>query len=199
MTATINKPVVNLFSAGTKVKEPAKKVADKNVIKYPMLDDKIKVFLELKQTIDAATGKLKMIEGDIKDVGRKLFLREYLTKKCTPENFKIEDNTGATCMFICTDKYTVVDEIKSEILGMHEGLLNETTDFKFNADLVEKYGSVLSELIMNSDEIADEDKPNLITGEKSFSVAKGSIDRLMQYEDMGEIFELINPICSLKK
>jgi hypothetical protein len=71
--------------------------------------------------------------------------------------------------------------------------------YKFNADLVEKYGAVLSELIINCPDIDDLDKGNLITGEKTFSVAKGSIDRLMQYDNPEQVFELINPIVALKK
>jgi hypothetical protein len=43
------------------------------------------------------------------------------------------------------------------------------------------------------------DKGNLISGEKTFSVAKGSIDRLMQYDNPEQVFELINPIIALKK
>ena len=64
---------------------------------------------------------------------------------------------------------------------------------------LKKYGQVLSELILNSADIDDIDKGNLITGEKSYSVAKGSIDRLMQFNDPKQVFELINPIVALKK
>lgn len=190
---------VNLFAAGTKIKEPAKKVADKKIIPAILLDDKIKKFGELKATIEAATGELKMVEGDIKAAGKDLFMKEYFSQKSTPENFKMQDKTGATCMFICMDKYTLVDETKAEILGEFDGLLAENVVYKFNPELVEKYGAVLSKLIMNSKEIEAGDKGNLITGEKTFSVQKGSIDRLLQYDNPEEIFELINPICSLKK
>lgn len=190
---------VNLFAAATKVKEPAKKVADKKIISAPLLEDKIKKFAELKQTIEAATGELKMIEGDIKSAGKDIFLKEYMAQKSTPENFKLQDKTGATCMLIVMDKYTTVDETKAEFLENFDGLLTENVVYKFNADLVEKYGAILSKLIMNCKEIDAEDKPNLIAGEKTFSVTKGSIDRLMQYDNPAEIFELINPIVSLKK
>ena len=50
----------------------------------------------------------------------------------------------------------------------------------------------------NSD-IEEEDKSNLISGEKTFAVTKGSIDRLMQYDSPEAVFELINPIVALKK
>jgi hypothetical protein len=194
----INLQKGNLFATSTKVKETAKK-PEKKIIKAEDLSDKIKQFAELKAQIDALTGEIKMIEGDIKVKGKELFLKEYKAIKSTPDNFKIQDETGATCMFICMDKYTVVDESKAELLRNYDNLLTENVVFKFNTELVDKYGEVLSNLIMNCQEIEDEDKANLITGEKTFSVTKGSIDRLLQYNNPDEVFELINPICSLKK
>jgi hypothetical protein len=140
-----------------------------------------------------------MIEGDIKGIGKKLFMSEYKAQRSTPDNFKIQDETGNSCMFICMDKYTIVDETKASILANFEGLLAENVVYKFNADLVEKYGAVLSELILNCSDIDDLDKGNLISGEKTFSVAKGSIDRLMQYANPEQVYELINPIVALKK
>ena len=188
----------NLFATATKVKETTKKT-DKKVITAPLLGNKIQRYAELKQQIDSATGELKMIEGDIKAVGKDLFMKEYRQQKSTPDNFKIQDDTGNSCMFICMDKYTIVDETKAGILANFEGLLAENVVYKFNADLVEKYGAVLSELILNCPDIDDLDKGNLISGEKTFSVAKGSIDRLMQYANPEQVYELINPIVALKK
>jgi hypothetical protein len=188
----------NLFATATKVKETTKKT-DKKVILSPFLGNKVQRYAELKQMIDSATGELKMIEGDIKAVGKDLFMKEYRTQRSTPDNFKIQDETGNSCMFICMDKYTIVDENKAGILSQFDGLLAENVVYKFNADLVEKYGAVLSELILNCPDIDDLDKGNLISGEKTFSVAKGSIDRLMQYDSPEAVFELINPIVALKK
>jgi hypothetical protein len=194
----MNTLTTNLFATATKVKETTKKT-DKKVIKAPLLADKVKRYADLKQIIDSATGELKMIEGDIKAVGKDLFMKEYRQQKSTPDNFKIQDDTGNTCMFICMDKYTIVDENKAGILNQFDGLLAENVVYKFNAELVEKYGQVLSELILNCSDIDDMDKGNLISGEKTFSIAKGSIDRLMQYDNPEQVFELINPIVALKK
>lgn len=190
---------VNLFAAATKVKETAKKTPEKKIVIRPDLGTKVLRYSELKQQIEAATGELKMIEGDLKVVGKGIFLEEYHRQLKTPDNFKIQDATGTSVMFIAMDKYTVVDQTKAEVLGQFDNLLDEKTVFTFNAELVEKYGQVLSELILNSPDIEDGEKPLLISGEKSFSVRKGSIDRLLQYDSPEQVFELINPICSLKK
>lgn len=188
---------INLF-AQTKVKETAKKT-EKKFISVPNLGDKISKFNDLKDRIESATGELKMLEGDIKTAGKELFLKEYKAGKLKPDSFKMQDASGAACMFICMDKYISVDESKAEILEQFEGLLNEKLTYKINPDLVDKYAAVLSELIVNCKEISDEDKGQLIQGEKQYTVAKGSIDRLLQYNNPDQVFELIQPICALKK
>jgi hypothetical protein len=187
---------VNLFA--TKVKE-TKKTTDKKTVKIEKLSSKVKRFLELKADIDNSTAEMKMLEGDIKEAGRETFLKEYKAEKMKPDNFNIQDDTGAKCMFICMDKYTLVDETKAEMLQAFPGLLDEKLTFTLDPELVNKYGEVISRLIGNCSEIEAEDKPNLICGEKQYLVKKGSIERLMQYKEMETVFELINPICSLKK
>jgi hypothetical protein len=196
--ATATKTPINLF-ATTTVKTAAKKVAEKKFINVPLLDSKISRFNILKDEIEATTAELKMIEGDIKTAGRLEYLKEYRKLKMKPESFKMVDASGAACLFICMDKYTVVDETKAEVLATFDNLVEEKLTYKINPELVEKYAATLSKLIMNCKDIEDSDKGLLIQGEKQFSVAKGSLDRLMQYEQPEQIFELINPICALKK
>ena len=188
----------NLF-AKTTTKTAAPKKADKKILPAIELGDKIGRYSDLKQQIEALTGELKMIEGDIKTKGKEVFLQEYKKQKSTPDSFKLKDSAGGTCLFIVMDKYTSVDEEKAELLREYDGLLGENVVYKFNAELVEKYGAVISDLIASSPDIAEEDKGNLISGEKTYSVAKGSIDRLLQFENPEQVFELINPICALKK
>jgi hypothetical protein len=192
-------PPANLFG-NLKAKETGTKKTDKKVINAPQLEDKVRRFADLKSQIDEATAQLKMIEGDIKAEGRLQFLAQYTQERKTPDNFKLMDKTGASCLFIVMDKYTAVDETKAEILRQYDGLLTETRTYKFNSDLVDKYGAILSDLIVNCPDIAEEDKGQLIAGEIAYSVAKGSIDKLLlQSATPSEIFELINPIVSLKK
>ena len=188
---------VNLFAAGTKVKETAKK-PEKKLIPVPVLDGKIKKFLELKATIKGATAEMKMVEGDIKTAGKEIFMKEYRNQKSIPDNFNMQDKTGAAVMLIVQDKYTLVEAEKLEVLQKFDGLISENVVYKIDPEMVEKYGEILSNMIMKSKDIAADDKPRLITGELTYSVAKGSIDRLLNYENPEMIFQLINPIVALK-
>lgn len=194
----LQKNPANLF-ANVKAKETAPSKKDKKTFQTPELGEKIRRFSDLKQQIETATGELKMIEGDIKTAGRSLYLSEYRNQRSAPDNFKMQDTTGASCLFIVMDKYTSVDEDKAELLRNFDGLLSENITYKFNPELVEKYGAILSELILNCSDIEDADKGQLISGERAYSVQKGSIDRLLQYDAPEQVFELINPIVSLKK
>jgi hypothetical protein len=188
----------NLFAnATTKTSSPKK--SEKKVLSAPDLGDKVSKYTDLKNKIEALTGELKMIEGDIKVRGKSLFLEEFNRHKKTPDNFKIQDEKGATCLFIVMDKYTSVDEDKADLLRNYNGLLSEDVVYKFNAELVEKYGAILSSLIMSSPDIEEADKGQLISGERTYSVSKGSIDRLLQFANPEQVLELINPICALKK
>lgn len=199
--STATAPTTNLFAAGTTVKTAGAKKVDKKLFKAPDLGGKIQNYQTLKAEIEAKTAELKMIEGDIKTKGKTLFMSEYLKERRTPENFIIQDETGATCQFVAMDKYTIVDETKAAMIesaGL-EGLTEEKIEYKFNAELVAKYGGILSQLIINCEEIAEEDKGNLISGEKTFNIKKGSIDRLIQYDHPEQVFEIINPIIMLRK
>lgn len=193
------KTTTNLFAANTTTKTATPKKAEKKVLTAHDLDNKVSRYSALKNQIEALTGELKMIEGDIKTRGKSLFLEEFIRHKTTPDSFKLQDETGATCLFIVMDKYTSVDEDKAEILRNFDGLLGENVVYKFNPELVEKYGAILSDLIISSPDIEETDKANLISGERTYSVAKGSIDRLLQFANPEQVMELINPICALKK
>ncbi len=63
----------NLFAATT-TKTAAPKKADKKVLPAHDLGDKVSRYADLKHQIEALTGELKMIEGDIKVRGKELFL-----------------------------------------------------------------------------------------------------------------------------
>jgi hypothetical protein len=46
--------------------------------------------------------------------------------------------------------------------------------------------------------LSDADKSKLIIKDTSVAIKKGTIDRLMDYEDPEQIFELVEPIMALK-
>ena len=70
------KTQTNLFAnATTKTATPKK--AEKKILPAHDLNDKVSRYADLKHQIEALTGELKMIEGDIKVRGKELFLQQY--------------------------------------------------------------------------------------------------------------------------
>lgn len=191
---------VNLFAKGTKVKETGtSKTKAKKIVIVPELKDAVRSWNSIKQEIDRWKSQLAMVEGDIKLMGRVQFLSQYEQLKLRPESFRLQDETGSQCLFVVMDKYTVVDENKAEVLSQFDGVVEEVVEYKVDPEMVEKYGQLLSDFINDSPDIADEDREKIIAGEKVFRVKKGTIDRLLQYDNPEQIFELINPIVALKK
>lgn len=155
-------------------------------------------YSELKSVIENATGKLKMIEGKLKEQVKTIFVEEYNKIGKCPDNFKIQDETGKNLLGIVMDKYITCDAQKYELLNDAE-LVEEKRTFTFNPELLEKYQSVIENLLVNCDEIDENDKPNLIEGVITYNVKKGAIEELAnQEQSIDELFSLIQPIVQLK-
>jgi hypothetical protein len=104
-----------------------------------------------------------------------------------------------------TDKYLKVEPEKAAMLEQFDGLLEVKTTYEFNAEVLEKrvsdsmtVGDVVSMLIQDSNLLSDSDKENLIKAKTTMRVPKGTIDRLLDYDNPREVFNLISPILALK-
>jgi hypothetical protein len=80
------------------------------------------------------------------------------------------------------------------------GVLESTTTYTINADVLNKPGvaEAISKMIMQSKVLTEEDKLSLIKAETKTVVKKGTIDRLLQFDNPAMIFDLIEPVVSLK-
>jgi hypothetical protein len=155
-------------------------------------------YAELKNIIENATGKLKMIEGKLKQQVKEIFIDEYnRTGKC-PDNFKVQDDEGKNLLGIVMDKYISVSAEKYELIKSTE-LVEEKRTFTFNTELLEKYQETIENLLMGCPDISDKDKENLIEGVITYSIKKGAINELSgKNKPVGELFEVIQPIIQLK-
>jgi hypothetical protein len=99
-----------------------------------------------------------MIEGDIKLTGKELFLDQYKKEKRTPDNFKIQDETGSSCLFIVMDKYTSVDDDKAELLRNYDGLLGKMWYTNSIPNSLKSMAQFLSDLITSSPTLKNKTK-----------------------------------------
>lgn len=166
--------------------------------------DEIRRYDELKAAINNAKAEQELIGGRLKEIGVERFLQMYEQRGVRPANFDLADNEENILLEV-KDAYLKVEPEKAELLKQFDGLLEEKTIYKFNPEILEKeieegvtIGDVISTLIIKSTLIPEEDKDKLITAETTMRVPKGTIDRLMQYENPRAIFELVAPIIALK-
>lgn len=184
-----------MFKAKVKETAAAKK---SNHEVFTIQGELISEFTNLKTTIDNATGKLKMIEGKLKDEVKRIFSEQYLKYGKRPDNFKLLDDSGLKVMGLIIDKYLSCDQNKYELLKETE-LVEEKTTYTFNPELLEKYQPIIEKLLINCPEIEDSDKEMLIEGVTSFNVKKGAIEELKGKPiELPHLIDLIQPIIQLK-
>lgn len=205
---------MSLFDKAKK-KEPVKK-AKAGVEKFRVkpsdieqeeLFDILSEMEELQKKEKAIKAKFAMLSNEVKEVGIEEFTKLFEKTGKYPGTFMLESVVGdktAQIMFMPTDRYIKIDKKSAKDLkeSFGEEVVTETTDFGFDAKMLEKYGEEISDAIMNSD-IPDEDKGKIITATTTYTVAKGSIENMKDFSEksgtsIGVVMEKIKPVISVR-
>lgn len=199
--------MANLFNKARKAAPKTTKAKAEKVrisVEDPSFFDKVQKLEQLQDQMKSAKAKADMISDELKDLGKDKWADLYVETGKNPGSVMLEqvndlDDT-AQFMFVPTDKYITIREERADELRETYGddIVEEETTFSFDSKMIEKYGEVLSELIMNSDDIAEADKEKIITATTKFSVAKGTIDNFNKYGDVKEVMEAVRPVVALK-
>ena len=197
-----------LFSKArkTSVKETAKPKDEKIRLKVedPSFFDKILNLEKLQDAIKSAESKVTVLMDEVKQIGKELWSKKYADMGKNPGSVMLEARSGediAQAMLLPSDKYISINADRAEQLREQYGdsIVEETTTFAFDSEMVDKYGEVISNMIEMSDEISDEDKSKIIKAVTKFSVAKGTIDKFKEYsEDVYSVMEDVKPVVALK-
>ena len=195
----------SLFDMAKKSEPKGKaKGKDKPEVRVSGIEDEIARYDELKAIINNAKAEQELIGGRLKEVGKDKYLELYEENRRRPDNFNLADG-DKDILFMVTDKYKLVSPEKEAILEEYPDLLGIDVTYKFDNDTLEKTGTngerigdIINDLIMNTEDISEADKRNLLKVEKKVAIKKGSIDRLLDYDNPTEIFNLIEPILALK-
>jgi|GEM_PF-2466220 len=197
-------PKKSLFAMAKPAPATAASKKKRERVQVDGIADEIARYDALKATINNAKAEQEVIGGMLKEIGREKFLDLYEQRGVRPANFDLADGSENILLEIL-DKYLKVEPEKAELLRQFDGLLEEKTSYEFDSELLEKevsegmtIGDVVSMLIQDSKLIPDGDKANLIKAKMTMRVPKGTIDRLMDYDNPREVFSLISPILALK-
>lgn len=194
MSKTKSAPATNLFA--TKGSAPATKKSDKKIIliKDPPLEKSINKFALLRELSDIIKAELSGAEAQISEIATATFVKEYKTLGKNPGSFILSTPGAARVMSIHMDKYPKIDEDRyKELRDRYKGfnVVTETTTYSFNNEIlsprendpahnkrIEKFTQELSDFIMKSKTLTDEEKASIITPSTTYAIRKGLIDDL---------------------
>lgn len=190
-------PPVSLFgmAKGTTAKTSPKKA--KPQVQVAGIAEDIRRYDELHAAIKNAEAEKEVLHGTLIQVGIDKFMELYERRGSKPESFELADGDQAI-LFMVKDQYEKVTPEKAGILEAYPDLLETEVKYSFDPATLERVGDVISRLIMDSKLLSDEDKRNLLVVETKQFVKKGTIDRLLNYDDPRLIFDLVKPQTGLK-
>jgi len=198
---------MSLFAKAKKTAvTPTKAAKDKKVrlqVTDPDFFSKVEKLEQLNDTLKSAKAQADMISDELKDLAKSEWVDFYDKTGKNPESVMIvQEVAGDTAqfMFVPSDKYISVTEARAEELRETYGdeIITEETSFGFDSTMIEKYGEILSRLIEESTEISESDKEKIITAKTTYSVAKGTIDKLNQYGEVSQVMEAVKPVVAMK-
>jgi hypothetical protein len=197
----------NIFGKA-KEKAPAKaKKDDKIVVKVDGKEfaEKLSKFAILKSQIEQLETELAMSQDFVKSTCIEKFAELYESKKTSVGSFNVEAEDGSSVMFLPTKKYIKIDEAQANVLKETYGdaVVEETTSYGFNTDILMKNMNVISKLIEESDEISDSDKENLIEAKTAITVEKDALDKVYTYatesgNSVKDVLTDLQPVYQMK-
>jgi len=195
--------MANLFDK-SKAKATKAKVDKHEVIEISASYEKdLERMSEIDAKIAELTAEKTVLDSGVREEAKSAMINLYNQKNAFPGSVKIASG-NKSFLFITADRYLKIDEERSIELAKKYGeeIVTENTTFTLKPELVDKYGQVLSDLIMGSKKITDHDKEELIQSKTDWSVTKGTIEKLRNVEfakfNLTSLIEDIRPIFSIK-
>jgi len=197
----------NLFAkAASKSTSQPVKAKDEKIhlqVEDPSFFDKVQKLEILNDQLKVAKAKSDMIADEIRDIAKQAWINQYDKMGKNPESVLVCQEKGedtARILFIPTDKYISINADRADVLRETYGddIVSEETTFGFDSTMIERYGEILSRLIEECDQISAKDKEKIITAKTTFTVAKGTIDKLDKYGDVSSVMEDVKPVVMLK-
>lgn len=191
--------IFNIAKSNTKTTKSAKAskpeilLDEKQYEGVSILIDSIERLRQQKKNIET---DLKMKENTANEIFKSEWCNLYEKTGVRPESLIFTgEKSSSKLMFIGTDKYTKItnpEEVK-ELYG--EDIIEENVTYSFDSELLMKHYDTIVNLFANCSDIPAEDKVNLIKADQSFTIKKGTIDRLHTIKgaikNMVEVFGIV--------
>lgn len=177
-------------------------------------DDNLYENLDYINNLDLEIQTLNTKKEDLKDIfkniGKEKFIDIYNNQGDRVKSIQIicknSEGLKNSVLYTINDKYNKIDkeDVKYLTNKYDDSIISENVIYKVNNDMINKYSQVISDLIINCDEIEESDKEKIISASIEYSIKKGSIDELYNIKesylyDINEIYQDIKPIDALQK
>lgn len=159
-----------------------------------------------KKDLATATANKAIAEGIIKPYCRDLFLKQYRENGKKPESFIISNNLNdSSLLYYVSDAYKKIDKERYDYLSDTYGkdVVSDNSTYLVNDKMIQKYGAQISQAITNAKNIPAKDKGDIIEKIESYSIAKGTIEKLKEFAKKAKssiitLFDEIIPTQGLK-
>jgi hypothetical protein len=190
---------VDIFGDAKKKEKPKAGKLEKITVNVPGLQDKLIARQNLKAELDDLKVLFESVQSELKEIGREKFLELYKKHGANHKSFYINDENG--CVRVTpSDKYIALTEERAEqlIKKYGEDIVTVDTKFIFNPEVLSRNMEIIKKIIKETKEISIEDKKNLINRQDTYTVSKGAIDKLSDYDkNIVEVMADIQPIFAL--
>jgi len=196
---------INLFDKAKSVAEVKKTEKHTVVNLKPEFEESLIRMAKINTELADLETEKAVLDTEVREAAKLEMINLYDQKKIFPRTLKVVAGTMGF-QFITSDKYITIDQERCEELRKTygNGITNEETTYYFNTEILMKYQEVISDLLMLTKKISDNDKENLLLSNTTFSIKKGTINNLTKIasdkklKSVGQIMEDIRPIFSIK-
>ena len=189
----------DLFKATSK---PKKELTRISIDDTDFFND-IKQYNSIQEDMKNLKKDSDFIFSELKEISKEKWIDLYNETSDNPGSIVLEstvEGETAELTFVPSDRYIKINEKSAKALRekYDDDIVEEDITFSIDNKMAKKYGKVISQLILKSNDIEEEDKRKIIKAEKSYSVKKGTIDSMYEYGDVSEVFDSIKPVVSVK-
>lgn len=189
----------NMFEKAKK-NSPKKKTENHEIVNLPSLEKDLIQFSKIKIQMADLEAEKAILDISIREAGKDAMISLYKNKKSFPGTLKVVAGQ-MSFQFITSDRYKKIDEDRfNELVEEYdEDVVEENTRFSFNTAILMKHMEHISQLLMKSKKLSDEEKESLLESETSYTVKKGLIKELFSHtKKIDDIIEDIQPVFSIK-
>jgi hypothetical protein len=171
------------------------------VVNTKEFDAALKEYARLDAEMKSLKTQMDVIGGELRPACINIFTEEYQKKGSYPESFNIQSVSGASVLFVPSDKYKKIEtpEAFDEMMKVWgENVVEKAITYTLDEDLVNEYGEKISNALTKA--LGKELVDRLIKVEAINRVKKGSIEKAFTF-GKGKIKDFITaiaPVFSLK-